>query len=422
MRGGRGRAIPGSAAIAVLALLTTGLTGVAPARAAVQTCGLSGTHTICVTVPDSPLSGLERVIVTNTPNSGQLDVYWKQGGSSTPLIRQFGPSPESGDYSFTWPTQKYLDGTGTLKVRVPGNSFVLAPNITLQNGNVSDIQHSPNDWQSYLPGPWTQPADPVVPAVGDGPSDEAVSNSVASMIAAASPPLFLFLGDIYDKGTYTENLNHYGVSALDDPSGATLWGVTARVTQPTAGNHEWPGHAADWTDYWHQRPPYTSFEFGGVLFVDLDTSEPAGVGSSQYAFVQGVLANAPPCVVAYGHIPPLKNTTINTSLQALWSLVATNGGDLWVAGHVHTMSEYVPLDANFQPGGHLVQLVAGSGGHRLAGTQSASVVAWSQGKTPGALFLTLNGAANGGTASSISWAFESTQGTVLRTGSVDCSA
>jgi hypothetical protein len=243
------------------------------------TCGSSSGHTVCVTVPDGPLSGNVLVTVTNDPNTGNVFFTWlPSGGGSTYLMLDTAPSPGTGDYSFTWPTAKYLDSSGVLRVQATKTSATpVDVSVTLANGNATDIQHTPADWSSYLPGAWTEPTDPVVPAVGDGASDEATSDTVAAMVGAMDPPLFLYLGDIYEDGTYTENLNHYGVSSLDAPGAGTLWGAYADVTQPALGNHEAP-HLADWTDYWHQRPAYTSFTFGGVLFLDLNSSQPFSAG------------------------------------------------------------------------------------------------------------------------------------------------
>src|SRR5439155_8222969 len=47
---------------------------------------------------------------------------------------------------------------------------------------------------------------------------------------------------------------------------------------------------------------------------------------------------------------------------------------------------------------------------------------WSLGKVPGALYLTLNGAANGGTATGVNWSFQDVNHNVLDTGSVGCGA
>ncbi len=388
---------------------------------AAQTCGSSSGHTICVTISGTTLTGRVQVTVTDSPNSGEVFYTWAPSGKSVFLMEQDGPSPDTGDYSFTWPTEKYLDAAGSLQVRALSKTAtpVVVSGLTLSNGNTSDIQHTPNDWQSYLPGAWTQPSDATILAVGDGPDGLATSKSVASDITAADPPLFLFLGDIYEKGSFPENLNHYGVSSMDVPGGGTLWGAFADVTQPTLGNHE-NANLPDWTDYWHQRPTFTAFTFGGVLFIDLDSNASYAVGSQQYTFVQGLLASAPPCVVAFQHHPTFKNSSDDPNLTPMWSLLANNGGDLLLTGHTHTMSEYVPLDASGQPGGHMVQLIAGSGGHSLGSTQRGTRVAWGQGGTAGFLSLALNGSANGGTANGVAWTFKNTAGGVLRTGSVAC--
>jgi hypothetical protein len=388
---------------------------------AATTCGVSSGHTLCVTVGASTLSGNQLVTITNVPNNGPVFTTWNPPGAGVYLMEQDVPSPATGDYSFTWPTTKYLDATGSLAVTWGDTTAVpvTLAGIRLSNGNTTSIQHTASDWQSYLPGTWTQPTDATILAVGDGPSDEPTSNVVANQVLAAAPPLFLFLGDIYEEGSYTENLNHYGVSSLDVPGGGTLWGATANVTQPTIGNHEFP-HIADWTDYWHQRPQSTAFTFGGVLFIDLNSSASFAVGSPQYVFVQSVLASAPPCVVAYWHIPVFKNSTIDQTRLPMWSLLADNGGDLVLTGHLHTMSQYIPLDDQGQPGGHMVQLIAGSGGHSLGGTQVGTRVAWSRGKTAGVVSLALNGSANGGSASSLAWTFKNTAGNALQDGSMGC--
>jgi hypothetical protein len=390
-----------------------------PAMASTQ-CGPSGGHTICITAPDGPITGPISVTVKNTPNTGKLVVRWiPDGGASKTLITRFGPSPSTGDYSFVWPTQKYLDGTGTLRAKFGSGANVSVP-ATVSNGNVADFQHSPNDWDSFLPGPWVDATDPIVAAVGDGADDRPAGNNLAASLVAANPALFLFLGDIYEDGTFTENLNVYGVSSLDTPPG-TLWGKLAHKTQPTIGNHE-ASRLVDWRDYWHGRPAFTSFTFGGVLFLDLNSSSSFAAGSAQYTFVQEALTTAPACVVAFWHIPALSGGTPNNSKLPMWDLLANNGGDLVLNGHNHFMMEYHPLTADLQLGGHMVELISGAGGHKLsnAKTDPQGRIAWSLGQSAGALHLTLNGAANGGIAASISWSFKRTNGTIVRTGSVIC--
>ena len=392
-------------------------------------CGSSDGHTVCVTVPAGPLSGETAITITNVKNSGALISTWMpSSGAAAALIQASGPYPSTTNYSFIWPTQKYRDASGVLRVQAGSTSATpvdLA--VTLSNGNTSDFQHTPNDWTNFLPGAWSRHDDPVVMAVGDGPSNEASSDAVAARLAAIDPPLFLFLGDVYETGTFTENLNYYGRSVMDVPGGGTLWGTTADVTQPTVGNHEGPNQS-DFIDYWHGRPLFTKFTFGGVLFLDLNSEDSMKATSAQYGFVQAAITDpaAPACIVTYWHIPAIDGGSVKSSQTAMWSLLAANGVDLLLTGHVHSMAEYKPLDTNFNAGtmdAHMVELIAGSGGHKLGSAVSdpgGQRVAWSKGKTTGLLALRLNGAAAGGSAHSIGWTFQDVNGVDLRSGSVDC--
>ena len=106
----------------------------------------------------------------------------------------------------------------------------------------------------------------------------------------------------------------------------------------------------------------------------------------------------------------------------MWSLLANNGGDIVLEGHAHSMAEYKPLDANLQLGGHMVQLISGAGGHAMGSgiTDTGGRLQWALAKTPGAVYLTLQGVAGGGTATGISWSFQDVNHTVLETGSVTC--
>lgn len=392
-------------------------------------CGNSNGHTLCVTAA-STLTGEQTVTLTNAPNSGLVFATWvPAGGAAVQLMQIFAPSPATNDYSFVWPTQKYLDGSGSLSVQVGSiGSAAVMISVTLSNGNATDFQHNPNDWTSYLPAPWTGANDPHILATGDGPSNEPVSNALANRIAAVDPPLFLFLGDIYETGTFAENLNHYGVSNIDHPGQGTLWGAVADTTQPTLGNHEKVNIPA-WMDYWHGHPVYMSWTWGGVLFLNLNSSQNMTATKPEYQFAKSVLTspNAPACVVAMYHEPAVtSNTTIASNESDMWKLLADNGVDLVLNGHQHNMQQYKPLDRNFTAGtagAHMVQLIAGSGGHGLTGVTNVppgARIAWSKGKTAGLLDLTLNGARNGNAATSIGWQWQDVNGTDLHDGSVDC--
>jgi hypothetical protein len=417
------------AAIAVL-VLTSVLWAPPPAAVATDpVCGTSGGHTLCISFPADTLTGEQVVTVTNSPNNGKVIFNWIPNGQTQKILIQtsFVSNPaRPQNYSFVWPTQKYLDATGVLRAQYGSTTAtpVDAP-ITLSNGNVSDFQHTPNDWQNYLPGAWSGTSDPVVASAGDGASNEKTSNGVAASIANTDPALFLYLGDVYEEGTFTEFRNHYGVSSIDVPLGGTMWGALADITQPTFGNHEVHNRPA-FIDYWHNRPLYTSFTFGGVLFLDLWSSKTSfDASGQQYQWVQSQLANAPACVVAYWHQPVLAGDATLSKILPMWQLLANNGGDLTLNGDKHYMAEYQPMDAALQTGtagAHQVQLIAGAGGHALSNTKIDSRTAWpsSPQKTAGAVYLTLVGAANGGQATAISWEFRNSSGSVLRSGSVTC--
>jgi len=412
--------------VVVFSLLVAATVLVPVTAEASSNCGTSSGHNLCLSAADT-LTGEQTVTVTNSPNNGVVFATWvPSGGKALQLIEIDAPSPATTDYSFVWPTQKYLDGSGTLSLQAGsiGSAAVMIA-VTLSNGNTTDFQHSPKDWMNSLPGSWTGPEDPTILAVGDGPSNEVTSNAVASRIAALDPPLFLFLGDVYETGTFTEFRNHYGASELDTPGAGTRWGETADITQPTLGNHEKPNSAA-FIDYWHGRPLFTSFTFGGTLFLDMNSSASMSATSAQYQFVKSAVTNpsAPNCIVAFWHIPAVvTNTSVTAGQTAMWALLANNGVDLLVTGHQHKMVEFNPLDADLNPTpqAHLVQLVSGAGGHKLAGPTSVGArVAWSKGGTAGLLSLSLAGAAGGNAATSIGWQFQNVSGSDLHDGSVDC--
>ena len=421
------------ASFGVFSLLVA-MTVLVPANAdAASNCGTSSGHTICVTVASTTLTGEQTITVTNAPNSGLVFATWvPSGGTAVRLLQMYAPSPPpaTSDYSFVWPTQKYVNGSGTLSLQAGSiSSAAVMIAVTLSNpGNATDFQHNPSDWTSYLPAPWNGANDPHILAVGDGPSNEATSNAMANRIAAVDPPLFLFLGDIYETGTFTENLNHYGVSNIDHPGQGTFWGATADTTQPTLGNHEKVNIPA-WMDYWHGHPVYSSFTWGGVLFLNLNSSQNMTVNHAEYNFAQSVLTSPgnPACIVAIYHEPAVtSNTTIASNESDMWKLLANNGVDLVLNGHQHNMQQYKPLDQNFTagtPDAHMVQLTSGAGGHGLssaAGVPPGARIAWAQGKTAGLLDLTLNGAANGNAANGISWQWQDVKGNDLHDGSVNC--
>jgi hypothetical protein len=408
-----------SLAFAFVAYLVSGPAGGVEA----STCGSSDSHTLCITAA-ATLTGDALVTVSNNPNRGSVTFTWvPDGRSSIYLMTAFAPSPQRNDYSFTWPTAKYPNGTGWLQARAGSSSTPVSIRVTLSYGQLS---RTASDWTSWTPGRWWGGSNPLVAGVGDGASGEAVPGAVAESIRRVNPALFLYLGDIYEWGTSTENLNHYGYPNLGGSAG-TLWGRMWTITQPTLGNHEAPNRSS-WADYWHQRPLWTSFRFGRALFFDLDSSAPMGSGSPQYNYVRNVLTSSkpPPCVIGYWHIPPINTSgTINSGQVALWKLLSRHGGDLVITAHRHTMIQYRHLNESLHLASSRQQdmllLVSGAGGHHVAASARTSPkIRWSLGGTPGALYFILNGARNGGRPTSVSWSFRDTAGAILRARTMHC--
>jgi Calcineurin-like phosphoesterase len=446
----------------ILAAALVTVPGVTPAEAAQQACGTSGKDSICISVPSATLSGNVAVSAQdNTRQDGVIQVTWTPiSGNCLPgvsgacvIILQTEASPWAGDYSFVWPTQKYLDGTGTLTARLSGASGgVSLTGLTLSNGNNGHIlsaNREPADWADFLPGgpsgppgpAWNGSSDPVVAAVGDGANNEDHGQNVADSVVAADPDLFLYLGDVYEEGTYAEMWNHYGWNPMDGPCPYPLaqcgnsWGKLTSITQPTIGNHEYdasPGDGSPWVDYWHQRPLYTSYVFANTLFFDLNCGPsasgcPVGTNSAQYAYVSNLLSVPhPPCVVAYWHIPTLpRNGTVNPTIGQMWKLLVDGGVSVVLNGHVHGSLQTVPLNDQAQAAApsepSTVQLIEGSGGDSGSSSTSDPRFAWHVASgTFGAVYMTLNGAENGGTPTSISWSFEDTDHNVLHSDSVAC--
>jgi hypothetical protein len=402
----------------VVALLVLGWLVAAPtAGRAAQACGTSANTSICLVVPDGPLSGEEPISVTvsgSTTGITALRFSWgTTSTTSTPLLRDF-----RAPYGFLWPTDKFLDATQWLNVRVQRGSTVGNPvslQVTIENGNDTSVPQNPTDWPAVRGSrPFT--GDPVVAAAGDSGDGTPQSEAVAASILGSEASLFLFLGDVYETGTVAEWDVNYGRSSLEDGVGRS-WGALASWTRPTLGNHE-GANIPVWRNYWHGHPDYEAFVHGGVLFLNANsecTLVPGGcaVGSPQYTYFQQVLAaNTLPCVVGMWHKPPI-SVRDNPTMNPIWALIANNGGDLVLNGHEHHMQRFLPMNASLQAGqsdSHMIELVSGAGSHGLTSTADTDArSAWQQRGVAGSAYLTL---VDGGTgaASAISWQFRDQNG------------
>ncbi len=324
-------------------------------------------------------------------------------------------------YTFTFPSTQFVDGAYSLAVNaLMRDGFVTQQTvlpITLNNG-VTTPPVNTNIFQptnGRTPGPSESF---TVTAAGDGASGKSKAVSVTNLISTINPNLFIYLGDVYEKGTPVEFYNWYGKQGLN-------FGTFRNITNPTIGNHEYEnGVAPGYFDYWNNVPNYYSYDAGGWHFISLNSNyTQIGVNpqSAQYQWLQQDLtAHDQVCTIVYYHHPlynigPEGSTT---AMSPIWALMAQHKVEIVLNGHDHTYQRWVPLNDAGQPSAvGITEFVVGASGH---GTQTIKKtdarVAYSIDTNPtafGALSLVLN-------ASGAAFNYKNISGTVLDSGTIPC--
>lgn len=275
-------------------------------------------------------------------------------------------------YTFLLPTASSVDGTHAVGVDVllRDGQIASSPPVstTFANGTTSPAPAAtgfqPTSGRPAAPG---EPF--VLAATGDGASGQTTSDDVVGLIDAWNPNLFLYTGDVYEKGTETEFLNWYGQDGQ-------RFGKFKAITNPVVGNHEYEnGQAPGYFNYWSSVPDYYSYDAGGWHFIALNSNSQLNEfdpGSAQYEWLKADLKAHPNgCSLAYFHHPVLSigPQGDTPAMDPIWSLMARNGVDIVLTGHEHQYQRWVPLNDSLAPDpSGMVQFVAGGGGH---GIQSA---------------------------------------------------
>ena len=382
----------------------------------------SGAYTVelCFAAPaiGSVLSGnasiSPAVKVTGTGRSSVQEMVFYLNGNY--LLTSF-----SSPYTFTLPTKKWLDGTYTLSVDAKMHDSFTSSQASMTvsfNNGITSLPTNNKLFQPSSGSPAVNGAPFLVAAGGDGASGEPSAAAVVKLIASLNPNLFLYLGDVYENGSPTEFYNWYG-------SPSTYFGQFRAITDPTVGNHEYltPG-AAGYFDYWNNIPNYYSFNAGGWHFISLNANAPkidVGPGSAQYQWLQQDLAaNAQICTIAFYHEPLFNIGSEGTvpALSSMWALMAQYGVSIVLNGHDHDYQRWVPLDGSGQPSPNgITEFVVGSAGHGIQTfVKTDTRVAYANDTEPaafGILLLQLS-------QSSASFAYRSTNGTTLNSGSIPC--
>ncbi|HET6771355.1 MAG TPA: right-handed parallel beta-helix repeat-containing protein, partial [Actinomycetota bacterium] len=400
-----------------------GLVGVpADAGTPCRTSGPSYTVTVCFTEPadGATLTGIRTVTTTvtvNGTNPGVNKLLYYLGG--TYLLTDY-----SAPYSFSLPTNKFVDGLRALEVEaVMRDGFITqrsSVDLTFANG----ITQPPVNTNTFTPASGSTPAPGrpfVLAAVGDGASGRPEAQAVTDLITSWSPNMFLYLGDVYEQGTPTEFYNWYGTPDW-------FFGRLRAITNPTIGNHEnLTPNSAGYFDYWDNVPNYFSFNVAGWHVVSLDSTGVFGQtspSSAQYQWLdQDLSSSSAACDIVFFHHPRWSvgqsaGAGDSDRMASIWTLLAQRGVDLVLNGHDHNYQRWQPLNGSgVVSASGPTEFVVGSGGHGIqtfTGTDSRLARGFDSLSDFGALKLEINqhGAA---------FQFINMQGTTLDSGSVGCS-
>ncbi|HLU36885.1 MAG TPA: metallophosphoesterase, partial [Thermomicrobiales bacterium] len=375
----------------------------------------SSTIQTCITAPSSgaTLNGDVTISASVTATSGGLPSIDTVRWYLTPAS-QSGSTLIATEYQTPWtlqlPTNRWVDGQYRLGVNVvfkSGSSTSTAQiPVTLNNG-VSTAPGSNGSWSPVNVGG----SSAHVVAVGDGASDRNAAAAVGALATNLNPDMFLYLGDVYDYGTYTEMYNYYG---------PTLGALDSR-TNPVPGNHEGKDNFRGYFDYWNSDTHYYSATAGGWKIIALNNNPQfpgqTSVGSAQYNWLRDQLQNnSATCTMVIMHYPRfgLINTGGNAFMQPMWELMVNNGVDVVLAGHEHNYQRWSTLDANGQVSSvGTTQYIVGSGGHSQDGANVSDSRTQFFRSGLGVLSMQLN--PNGGTAQYIT-----TAGAVVDSSTLNC--
>ena len=216
-------------------------------------------------------------------------------------------------------------------------------------------------------------------AVGDGADGSAQARRVARLVERTDPARFLYLGDVYERGTAAEYAANYD----------SVYGDLADVTAPTPGNHEWANRATGYDAYWRAArgvtpPRWYGFTVAGWQILSLNSETRHGAGSRQVAWVERRVAAGGNCRIAFWHRPRWSAGLHGNApdMAPLWNALRGRAR-LVVSGHDHDMQQLRRRDG-------IVQLVAGSGGDERYPVQTGrSDVVWANDTAIGALRIRL---------------------------------
>ena len=273
-------------------------------------------------------------------------------------------------YGFKLPSPDFVDGAHTLSAAVQMHDGFLSSQASVTLSFQNGVTTPPVNGRSFTPTSGTTPPSGqpfVVAAAGDGASGEQRAGQVVEQLVGWNPNLFLYLGDVYDKGSDSEFYNWYGTPDRN-------FGRLRGITNPAIGNHEYEtGTTQAYSSYWNNIPHFYSFNTAGWHFISLDDTvefnqmDPSSV---QYRWLLNDLNSNPyGCTAVYLHRPVFSVGPAGSppELQPIWSLLAQHGVKLLLTGHDHNYQRWVPLNGSGAPApGGVTEIVVGTGGHGIS--------------------------------------------------------
>jgi hypothetical protein len=314
-------------------------------------------------------------------------------------------------FTFTLPTRRFADRTYRLEVGAVFKDGFATAQSAMQVTTANGITRIPIGTGRWEPTSVEGEGPVVVAAVGDGAGGLPGATQVSTMLAGWNPDMLLYLGDVYNTGSYTEYLNYY----------APTFGRLKNITNPVPGDHEGGKQFQGYRDYWNSNQSYYSVTAGDWRLIALDSTKRFGQttpGTAQFEWLRAELAadDDAGCTLVYFHDPRwgLDQHTDYTKLDAVWRLLSAEGVDVVLDGNEHNYQRWQPLDADGKPDpAGITEFVVGTGGHeqmKLGGIDARVAAAY---QTDGALRLELS-------PQEASFTYLDTAGAVLDAGTIGC--
>jgi hypothetical protein len=373
---------------------------------------------LCLTAPGAnatlegrmPVEATLAVASETAPPARFLQFFLTESerDGSVSLLRDY-VSP----FTFTLPTERWTDGSYRLTVAATFTDGFVTPetalSVSLSNG-VARRPVSTGRWEPVqVTGTGNEPV--IVAAVGDGAGGLPGAEDVAELIAGWNPDMFLYLGDIYNSGTYTEFLNYY----------YPTFGRFDTITNPVPGDHEGGRQFQGYLDYWNSSQHFYTTTAGAWRLIALNSTSRYGQvtsGTYQFQWLENQLSadRDNGCTMVFFHEPrwSISSPEEKEYLDELWGLLVREGVDLVVTGHEHRYERWKPLDESGTPSvGAPVEFVVGTGGHELNPSRRTLPEVDSVYTGDGALRLELR-------AGAADFQFISTAGKTIDSGTIRC--